>query len=513
MIPLTMILRKAKVGYEFKGRQQKVNHLLFMDDLKLYGKDESQVSSLIDTVYAFSADIRMEFGLKKCGVLVLKRGKVKRMDGLVLPSGEVMKQIDDEGYKYLGILEIDKVMEEEMKNKFKNEYLRRLRLVLKSKLNGRNKVEAINTWAVSLLRYGAGVIMWTVEELKTLDRKTRKLLTRYGALHPRSDIDRLYVPRKRGGRGLISCEYCVRAEENNVAWYIKNATEPLLLEVRGSGLVGIEDCKDKTQYKRLKATETENRWTEKRMYGQFYRDIEEKTDTEKRWLWMTKSDLKPETEALICAAQEQALRTNYIKHRIDHTAESDKCRICGEKGETVWHITSQCTPLAQKEYKRRHDNVGRLVHWELCGKYGLDRGERWYQHEPEGIIENANAKILWDFMIQCDHEVEHRKPDIVVIEKDSKQCWIIDIACPGDNRVCDKEEKKIDRYDKLAWEVKRLWTMKKVVVIPIIVGALGTVSQDIEKYIAQIGVAIRVEQLQKTALLGTARILRRVLEK
>ena len=80
MIPLTMILRKAKAGYEFKGRQQKVNHLLYMDDLKLYAKDESQVSSLVDTVYAFSTDIKMEFGLKKCGVLVLKRGKVKQMN-------------------------------------------------------------------------------------------------------------------------------------------------------------------------------------------------------------------------------------------------------------------------------------------------------------------------------------------------------------------------------------------------------------------------------------------------
>ena len=80
--------------------------------------------------------------------------------------------------------------------------------------------------------------------------------------HPRSDIDRLHVPRKRGGRGLIGCEDCVRAEENNVAWYIKNAVEPLLLEVRRSGMIKTEDCKDKNHYKRVKATETINRWTE-----------------------------------------------------------------------------------------------------------------------------------------------------------------------------------------------------------------------------------------------------------
>ena len=126
---------------------------------------------------------------------------------------------------------------------------------------------------------------------------------------------------------------------------------------------------------------------------------------------MAKSDLKPETEALICAAQEQALRTNYIKHRVDHTAESDRCRIFDDKGETVWHITSQCTPLAQREYKRRHDNVARIVHWAICGKYDIQRDDKWYDHKPEGVIENERAKILWDFMIQCDHQIEHRKPD------------------------------------------------------------------------------------------------------
>ena len=243
------------------------NHLLYMDDLKLYAKDESQVSSLVDTVYAFSTDIKMEFGLKKCGVLVLKRGKVKQMNGLMLPSGDVMKQIDEEGYKYLEMLEIDKVMEEEMKGRTRDEYFRRLRLILKSKLNERNKIAGINTWAVSLLRYGAGVIMWTVEELKSLDRKTRNLLTIHGVFHPRSDIYRLYVPRKRGGRGLIGCEDCVRAEENNVAWYIKNAVEPLLLEVRRSGMIKTEDCKDKKHYKIVKVTETVSRWTEKPMHG------------------------------------------------------------------------------------------------------------------------------------------------------------------------------------------------------------------------------------------------------
>ena len=512
MVPLSLILREAKAGYEFKGKEQKINHLLFMDDLKLYGKDENQVTSLINTVHCFSTDIKMEFGLKKCGVLILRRGKIEQIEGIPLPNADVMKQIDKEGYKYLGILEIDDMMEESMKTSFKQEYFRRLRLVLKSKLNGRNKFTAINTWAIALLRYGAGVIRWRKDELQVLDRKTRKLLTLYGAFHPKSDTDRLYMPRRKGGRGLISCQDCITSEENNLAWYIKHSTEPLLVQVKLSGLLNSDNCVDKITEKRTRIDNKETRWKEKKMYGQFVREIPVNTDQEKRWLWLQKSDLKPETEALICAAQEQAIRTNYVKNRIDHTSDDDKCRMCGEKGETVWHIVSECAKLAQKEYKRRHDNVARIIHWELCNKFGLEKARYWYEHKPEGVIENDQVKILWDFMIQCDHMIEHRKPDIVVVNKEDKSCMVIDIACPGDIRVAEKENEKVQRYDDLKREIKKLWSMKTVQVVPVVIGALGTVSNKIEMWIKTIGVNVKVGHMQKTTLLGTARILRKVLE-
>ena len=89
------------------------------------------------------------------------------------------------------------------------EYIRRLRKVLKSKLNGGNLVRAVNTWAVSLLRYSATFVSWRKSELQAIGRKTRKLFTIYGALHPKSDVDRLYIARKEGGRGLISIDDCV----------------------------------------------------------------------------------------------------------------------------------------------------------------------------------------------------------------------------------------------------------------------------------------------------------------
>lgn len=109
----------------------------------------------------------------------------------------------------MGILEYNEVLHAEMKIRLQNEYYRRLKRILKSKLNGKNVIMAVNTWAVSVLRYGAGVINWTKAELESIDRKTRKQMTIYGMLHPRADVQRLYLPRGQGGRGLKGVEDCV----------------------------------------------------------------------------------------------------------------------------------------------------------------------------------------------------------------------------------------------------------------------------------------------------------------
>ena len=83
MIPLTILLKREKIGYKFGKEQKMMNHLLHMDDLKLYGRSEQELESLIDVVRVFSRDIGIEFGLDKCAVLVLKQGIKVRCEGIV----------------------------------------------------------------------------------------------------------------------------------------------------------------------------------------------------------------------------------------------------------------------------------------------------------------------------------------------------------------------------------------------------------------------------------------------
>ena len=101
---------------------------------------------------------------------------------------------------------------------------------------------------------------------------------------------------------------------------------------------------------------------------------------------------------------------------------------------------SECGKLAQNQYKRRHDSVGRHVHWQFSKKLGFNRAGLWYEHEPESVVEDENCKILWDFTIQCDHMMETRRPDIVIVDKVKKETIIIDVAIPRDTRLCDKDQ-------------------------------------------------------------------------
>ena len=98
------------------------------------------------------------------------------------------------------------------------------------------------------------------------------------------------------------------------------------------------------------------------MHRQFVRDMEDK-DKSNTLRCMSQCDLKGCTDALIFSAQELSIWTNYIKYNIDKTAKSTLCRMCGTRNGTISHIVNECGKHAQKEYKGRHDSVGRYVHF------------------------------------------------------------------------------------------------------------------------------------------------------
>ena len=153
-----------------------------------------------------------------------------------------------------------------------------------------------------------------------------------------------------------------------------------------------------------------------------------------------------------------------------------------------------------KEYKARHDWVGKGIHGEMCRKFQFDHTNKWYMHNPAPVLENDSHKLLWDFNIQTDHLIPARRPDLIIINNKKKKkkkkrkriCKIVVFAVPADNRINLKEREKKDKYLDLARELKKLWNMK-VMIVPIVIGALGTITKGLLKGLEDLEVGGRVE--------------------
>ena len=245
---------------------------MYLDDIKLFAKNEKELETLIHAVRIYCQDIGMEFGIEKCAMIVMKSGKRHMTDGMELLNHDKIKTLgENETYKYLGILEAD-------------------------------------------------TIKWKW--------KTRS-------------IQRLEDYIEKHERGLITA--------------IKNDT-------------------DNTIDERMTTTRKQ-KWEGKQLYGRFKRLINN-ISHQKTWSWPRKGHLKRETESLLIAAQDNAIRSNHIKARIDKTQQNSKCRLCSDRDETIHPIISECSKLVLKEYKARHDWVGKVIHWELLWQENKNRKEK-----------------------------------------------------------------------------------------------------------------------------------------
>ena len=139
------------------------------------------------------------------------------------------------------------------------------------------------------------------------------------------------------------------------------------------------------------------KWEEKQLDGRFKRLINN-ISHDKTWTWLRKGNFKRETESL----SEQRHKNQSYQRRIDKTQQNSKCRLCDDRDDTINHIISECSKLAQKEYKTRHDWVGKVIHWEMRKKFKFDHSNKWYMHNPAPVLGNNIRKLLWDLGIHTD---------------------------------------------------------------------------------------------------------------
>ena len=541
LAPLSELLNATAYGYKVNTR--KYSHLLYMDDIKLYSANETQQKGLLQTVKKFSDDIHMEFGLDKCAKATFKNGKISKTENIAIDSSTVIRELEqEEAYKYLGVDEGNGVHHDTMKDKIRKEYYRRVRLVTRSELNSKNKIQAINSLAVPVMSYSFNILNWQLCDLEKIDSKTRKILTMHKMHHPRADIHRLYLSRAQGGRGLLQITNSYKTATIGLSEYLKSTTDSMLKpvyqhEVRKklySVSKGAERFKselkiqsqenltnaytsiDKAKQMKIKSKtaaqeQGTEQWRSKAMHGKYRQRLEDPdVDQTGSIMWLRSAGLKAETEGFIIAAQDQSLNTNVYKSKIINTGTNPMCRLCHQYQETIDHLTSGCPVLAKTEYLHRHNKVATYIHWLLCKHYDIEVPERWYQHNPKTVTENEEATILWDMSVHTDRELSANRPDIIIKNHQTKECTLLDVAIPSDRNTSIKTTEKLSKYKDLEIEIQRMWKMS-VKTIPIIIGALGIIPRTFSHYAALLPVDLKLSEIQKVALLGTAHILRKAL--
>jgi hypothetical protein len=138
--------------------------------------------------------------------------------------------------------------------------------------------------------------------------------------------------------------------------------------------------------------------------------------------------------------------------------------------------------------------------------------KHWYEHVPKSIETSQGSKVttLWNQQVQTDRTIPNNKPDIIIRDNEKRTCMLIDIAIPGDRNLIKKEAEEILKYKDLTIERQRMWNTKTNV-IPVIIGTTETISKPFRKYLSNVPENHEIKELQKTAILGTAQILRKVL--
>jgi hypothetical protein len=138
--------------------------------------------------------------------------------------------------------------------------------------------------------------------------------------------------------------------------------------------------------------------------------------------------------------------------------------------------------------------------------------KHWYEHVPKSVEtgQGGNVTILWNQQVQTDRTIPNNKPDVIIRNNEKRTYMLIGVVISGDRNAIKKEAEKILKYKNLTVEIQCMWNVKTKV-IPAIIGATGTISKSLRKYVGNIPENHEVKELQKTAILGTAHILRKVI--
>ena len=158
----------------------------------------------------------------------------------------------------------------------------------------------------------------------------------------------------------------------------------------------------------------------------------------------------------------------------------------------------------------RHDKVCAHLQYSVCKAVGNEMADTGTHTCPSQCM-NRKMLVLWNQAVHTDREVTANRPDIIIKNKKEKTCTVIGVAIPADKNVVQKEAEKKLKYKSLCIEIQRMWNLK-CTIVPVIIGATGIVTRCLRKDLEIVPGKHSIDSLQKTAILGTSHIIRKVLQ-
>ena len=189
-------------------------------------------------------------------------------------------------------------------------------------------------------------------------------------------------------------------------------------------------------------------------------------------LWLHDRNITSDNESMILALQDGIVATRWMQNHIFGLDVLDSCRICRQ---SVEHLLSSCTPLAPTMYLRRHNQVLKVLYHYLVGSHTRD-----YWHDPEAVYENNSIKFYWDQPVQVVGYCPSNRPDIVLWNKQDNSAYLIDVSNPSDSNFHSKYCEKIAKYSDLATLMKLTYHLERVVILLIVISITGLISSELK---------------------------------
>ena len=447
-------------------------------------------------------DVGLQWNERKCVVVHVKRGCLQESSDMRCGEQELVKCLkEDCQYKFLGVLENIRQEDNLALDNAARVYLQRMSVIWSSPLSDYYKVVASNQFTLPVLAYFMWTQVWPIAELQRLDRESRKIIVENGGKHPSASSDLFYLSRRLGGQGLksIESEYKItkiksatrlyanayptmelmrqfeeKAERTGRRSLVKDAQKyaeelGMKLELRYPDPSGTTAENEKIEGHKIGV------WTRKALQNKHCEGVREQRWQGKlhtaRWEdkdlngesfeWMSDWKTAPtHTIVGISELHEQLLPTKlYNARKTKSSEESDvRCRMCGKAQESIAHVQSNCSALAQTKHLSRHNGALKILFFELLKDHQLiEAVPPWYSPtQPKPFYQNDQVTAYLDLPVYADHtEVRANRVDARIVDMERKTVNLLEMTCPWIENRKQKDEEKTLKYAPLRWEIKK----------------------------------------------------------